>query len=511
MLVPASASKVPYAVPLFSMIVCFCLLAAERGLAQQPRQVQAPANGEATKSEVDKTEKAKAVGTQPEEPPPVIQQLNSAIEQLATRISPAVVQVLVTSFGAVEDNSRGQTALLTREHVIGSGVIVDSDGYIITNAHVVEGAQRIHVALATPSVNDPDQIAPVGKQRIVEARLIGLHKETDLALLKIEETGLPTLVLGTHRAVHQGQLVFAMGSPEGLENSVTMGVVSSVGRQADPSRPMVYIQTDAPINPGNSGGPLVDSEGYLIGINTFILSSGGGSEGLGFAIPARIVSFVYESLRKYGHVHRIEVKAGAQTITETLAKGLGLAQNWGVVIDDVTSGGPAEAGGLKIGDIVISADGRLIATLPAFTAALYLHPLDQALRLEVLRGKERKTLYIAAMEMKDSMDALSEIASSRENLVNRLGVLALDLNDDLRAMLGSLRNPAGVVVVARVADFLSSTTGLETGDVIHSVNQTPIDSLHSLRAALRQIKPHDPVVLQVERGGGFQWLAFEME
>jgi serine protease Do len=421
------------------------------------------------------------------------------------------VQVLVTSFGAVEDNSRGQTALLTREHVIGSGVIVDSSGYIITNAHVVEGAQRIHVALAMPSSSDPDQIAPVGKQRVVDARLVGLHKDTDLALLKIEETGLPTLAVGAHRAVHQGELVFAMGSPEGLENSVTMGVVSSVGRQADPSRPMVYIQTDAPINPGNSGGPLVDSEGYLIGINTFILSSGGGSEGLGFAIPARIVSFVYENLRKYGHVHRIEVKAGAQTITDPLAKGLGLAQNWGVVIDDVTPGGPAEAGGLKIGDIVFSADGRLIATLPAFTSALYLHPLDQALRLEVLRGRERKTLYIAAMEMKDSMDALSEISSSPDNLVNRLGILALDLNDDLRAMLGSLRNPAGVVVVARVADFLSSTTGLETGDVIHSVNQMPIDSLNSLRAALRRIKPHDPVVLQVERGGGFQWLAFEME
>jgi serine protease Do len=480
-------------------------------MAQQPPQAPAVAGGEAAKPEADKTEKAKAMGTRPAEPPPVIQQLNAAIEQLASRISPAVVQVLVTSFGAVEDNSRGQTALLTREHVIGSGVIVDSSGYIITNAHVVEGAQRIHVALAMPSSSDPDQIAPVGKQRVVDARLVGLHKDTDLALLKIEETGLPTLAVGAHRAVHQGELVFAMGSPEGLENSVTMGVVSSVGRQADPSRPMVYIQTDAPINPGNSGGPLVDSEGYLIGINTFILSSGGGSEGLGFAIPARIVSFVYENLRKYGHVHRIEVKAGAQTITDPLAKGLGLAQNWGVVIDDVTPGGPAEAGGLKIGDIVFSADGRLIATLPAFTSALYLHPLDQALRLEVLRGRERKTLYIAAMEMKDSMDALSEISSSPDNLVNRLGILALDLNDDLRAMLGSLRNPAGVVVVARVADFLSSTTGLETGDVIHSVNQMPIDSLNSLRAALRRIKPHDPVVLQVERGGGFQWLAFEME
>ena len=513
MLSPTCGSKITSAISIFSVVACLAFLMISEPSRGQPAIAQAPAvaGGAAPKPEASKTDKARAMGTRPAEPPPVIQQLNSAIEQLAARMSPAVVQVLVTSYGAVDENSRGQTAVITREHLIGSGVIVDPDGYIMTNAHVVEGAQRIHVALAMPSVNDPDQIAPVGRQRMVEARLVGLHKETDLALLKIEETGLPTLSLGDHRTVHQGQLVFAMGSPEGLENSVTMGVVSSVGRQADPSRPMVYIQTDAPINPGNSGGPLVDSEGYVIGINTFILSSGGGSEGLGFAIPARIVSFVYQSLRKYGHVHRIEVKAGAQTITETLAKGLRLAQTWGVVIDDVTPGGPAEAGGLKIGDIVISADGRLIATLPAFTSALYLHPLDQSLKLEVLRGTERKTLYIAAMEMKDSMDALSEITSSRDNVVARLGILALDLNDDLRGMLGTLRNPSGVVVVARVADFLSSSTGLETGDVIHSVNQTPIDSLSSLRAALRQIKPHEPVVLQLERGGGFQWLAFEME
>jgi serine protease Do len=338
-----------------------------------------------------------------------------------------------------------------------------------------------------------------------------MHKETDLALLKIDQTGLPTLSLGSRRPVHQGQLVFALGSPEGLENSVTMGIVSSVARQADPNRPMVYIQTDAPINPGNSGGPLVDSEGYVVGINTFILSSAGGSEGLGFAIPARIVRFVYESLRKYGHVHRIEIKAGAQTITENLAKGLGLAQNWGVVIDDVAPEGPAEAAGLKIGDIVVSADGRLIGTLPAFTAALYLHPLDEVLKLVILRGTERKTLFVPVLEMKDAMDALPDLANPRDNLVSRLGILGLDLNDELRSMLGTLRNSSGVVVVARVADFLSSASGLQTGDVIHSVNQISIDSLTSLRATLRQIKPHDPVVLQVERGGGLQWLAFEME
>jgi len=507
---PTCGLKGRFRILLFAFAASLCCLGLAAPSFGQQMTPPTPdvAGSKAVKADIDK---AKAIGTRPAEAPAVLQQLNSAVEQLTARISPAVVQIVVTAYGALEESSHGQTALITREHAIGSGVIVDPDGYIITNAHVVEGAQRIHVALPMPSVDIPERMAPVGKQRIVEARLVGLHKETDLALLKIDQTGLPTLSLGSRRPVHQGQLVFAMGSPEGLENSVTMGVVSSVARQADPSRPMVYIQTDAPINPGNSGGPLVDSEGYVVGINTFILSAAGGSEGLGFAIPARIVNFVYESLRKYGHVHRIEVKAGAQTITDNLAKGLGLAQNWGVVIDDVIPGGPAEAGGLKVGDIVVRADGRLIGTLPAFTAALYLHPLDESLKLEILRGTERKTLFIAALEMKDNMDALPDLANARENLVSRLGILALNLNDKLRSLLGDLRDPSGVVVVGRVADFMSSATGLQTGDVIHSVNQTAIDSLSSLRAALQQIKPRDPVVLQVERGGGLQWLAFEME
>ena len=464
----------------------------------------------ATAEHASENPQPKTTLTRPGEEKPVLQQLNSAVEELTARISPAVVQISVTGYGTVDETNQAQTAYVARERAIGAGVIVDPDGYIMTNAHVVEGAQRIHVALTSP-MNPQDPIAPVGKQRILDARLIGIHKESDLALLKIDEKNLPTLSLGNRRPVHQGELVFAMGSPEGLQNSVTMGVVSSVGRQADPTRPFVYIQTDAPINPGNSGGPLVDIDGYVIGINTFILSQGGGSEGLGFAIPAPIVRFVYRSLRKYGHVHRVTVKAGAQTITPALAKGLGLARSWGVVIDDVTPGGPAEAAGLHIGDIIINADDRPISTLPAFTTALYFHPLDEVLKLDVLRGAERKTLFIPVFEMKDSMDSLADLVSSPDSLVRRLGVLAINLNDQVRSTLGPLRNPSGVVVVARVADFVRVDTSLQTGDVIHAVNQTPIDSLATLREALRQIKARDAVVLQVERSGGFQWLAFDME
>ena len=261
MLFPACRWKGQFRVSLLSLVACLCSLwfAVPSFGQPAPTATTVVAGDRSAQPDLDK---AKEIRTGPAEPQAVLQQLDSAIEQLTARISPAVVQILVTGYGALEENNHGRTALITREHAIGSGVIVDSDGYIITNAHVVDGAQRIHVALPMPPADFPDQIVPPGKQRIVEARLIGMHKETDLALLKIDQTGLPTLSLGSRRPVHQGQLVFALGSPEGLENSVTMGVVSSVARQADPSRPMVYIQTDAPINPGNSGGPLVDADGY---------------------------------------------------------------------------------------------------------------------------------------------------------------------------------------------------------------------------------------------------------
>lgn len=322
---------------------------------------------------------------------------------------------------------------------------------------------------------------------------------------------MPTIPLNPQRVARPGELVFAIGSPEGLQNSVTMGVVSSVWRQPDPDKPMVYIQTDAPINPGNSGGPLVDVTGDVVGLNTFILSSGGGSEGLGFAIPARIVNFVYQNLKKYGHVHRVEIGVVAQTITPPLAAGLGLAQNWGVIVSDVTPKGPADAAGIKAEDIILAVDGRPMLGLPGLTAALYLHPIDKLVKIDVLRGKERLSLNLVAIQARDRMDQLADVVDPRKSHIGRLGIFAVDLDDELRSMLPDLRLSSGVIVIGQAAQFNSVNTGLRPGDVIHTVNRTPIDSLEQLRSAVAQLKPGDPVTLQIERQGQLQYVAFEME
>jgi len=473
------------------------------------QKVDAPATGtRAGKSAAQNSKQEPSAGES--QPQGVLAQLNAALEGLAAKVSPAVVQILVTGYGPLREEDRSQTALIVRQHAVGSGVIVDPNGYIMTNAHVVEGAQRIRVALPLPTGDSAGPI-PVGKRRIVEARLLGQHKESDLALLKIEDSGLPSLSLLTQQRPRVGQLVFAIGSPEGLQNSVTMGVVSAVARQADPTKPLTYIQTDAPINPGNSGGPLVDMNGSVLGINTFILSQGGGSEGLGFAIPARVVDFVYQSLRKYGHVHRVEIGAVTQEITPTLAEGLQLSQHWGVVVVDVTPGGPAAAGGLKVQDIILSADDRRIENLPALSAALYLHRIDQVVKMEILRGSEKKMLYIPAIEHRDHMDELLDSLNPENSLIPRLGVLAIDLTGDLQSRLGLLRIPYGVIVVGRAADLITPDTGLQAGDIVHQLNTTPIDSMDTLRTAVRALKTGDPVVFQVERDGGLMYVSSEME
>src|SRR5438132_6561063 len=350
------------------------------------------------------------------EAPGILRHLSGALSQLADRVAPAVVQIVVSGYGPVSsENGRPAAAIIARQRVVGSGVIVDPAGYIITNAHVVQGASRI---LVVPPVSRAGWPRDQNVQRRADypARLVGIHPESDLAVLKIDAQGLPALTLRGTAGVTQGELVFAIGAPQGLASSMTMGVVSSARRQIDLDAPMLFIQTDAPINPGNSGGPLVNAEGEVVGINTFILSGSGGSEGLGFAVPASVVRFVYEGLRKRGYVRRVELGISAQGITPELAAGLGLPRDSGVVGADVDPAGPAHDAGLREGDVLDTVDGRRIDILPDLTTALY-RASDAHLKLRVLRDGKPVDLEVHGQENDHSLEEMADVADPDKHLV----------------------------------------------------------------------------------------------
>ena len=441
----------------------------------------------------------------------LLRALDNSLETVVSRVSPAVVQIVVSGYGPSEEHGHTDTARIVRQHATGTGVIVDPDGYIITNAHVVEGAQRIKVILPPPPVDSPIELQPIHAGQILEAKVVGTHKQSDLALLKIEATNLPAVKLRGDVRVHQGELVFAIGTPEGLRNTVTMGVVSSLARQLDADNPMVYIQTDAALNPGNSGGPLVDIDGNVIGINTLMLSEGGGSEGLGFAIPSAIAEFDYRNLRKSGHVQRVAIGLRTQNITPTLAAGLALARSWGAIVSDIALGGAADAAGLQVNDIVLAVDGRPILGLPDVIMALYVHPLDQVLKLDVLRDVTPMSFYVSVKVYHESIDDLADIPGLQKSLVRRLNIFVTDLDGDVRPLLQGARSDSGVLVVAQISGSTAIDSGLETGDIVRAVDRTVLQTTSQFEALVNNLRSGDPVVLQVERKGRLQYLAFEID
>jgi serine protease Do len=441
----------------------------------------------------------------------ILRGLDQAMDEVAERVLPAVVQISVSGFGPSKQRS-GSENVIERQRGVGSGVIVDPNGYVITNAHVVTRAQRIQVILR--SVNTelvPGKTSLLHKQRSFEAKLIGTHGLTDLALLKIEADGLPSIPLKEEYRARLGQTVLAVGSPVGLDHTVTKGIISALGRQTDLDHPMIYIQTDAPINPGNSGGALVDRDGGLVGINTFIYSQGGGSEGLGFAIPEPTVRFVYEELKRYGRVRQTLIGASAQTVTPTLAAGLKLPQDWGVIVSDVVPSGPADKAGLKSRDIVVAIDNREIDSLPKFAASLFLHPHDQAVQMDVLRGTETLLLYIPAVEAQGGVESLADLIDPRKSLIQPLGIFVLELNKSVLDLLANLRSSSGIVVAGKVDYTAPIDADLAIGDVICSLNGIQLTSTSHFRSELDRFKTGDPVVLEVERQGRFQFVSFDME
>jgi len=439
--------------------------------------------------------------------PPSLRGFSDALQQLVDKVNPSVVQISAQGLGGREGDDTG-AGRVKSEKGSGSGVIVDPNGYIVTNAHVVSASTKIQVLL--PDVNAQKKyhsiLKPPGK--LADAELVGLDRETDLAVLKVAASGLAALKLGDSSALHQGELVMAAGSPFGLQNSVTMGVVSSVARQVRPEDPMIYIQTDASINPGNSGGPLLNSDGEVVGINTFILSGSGGNIGVGFAVPSAIVQNVYEQIRKYGRVRRGQVGLVLQTIDAELEKALELPADVGVIVADVAPGGSAAAAGIEIKDVILALDGKPIENARQFGVNIY-GKADQTVTLDVLRSGEKKSIRVAVLERPKDPDRLMSMVKKEDNLVPQLGILAMDIDEKVTPMLPPLRKLSGAVIVAVMDDGPAAGAGLRAGDVVYELNNRPVRSLKDLMQAAAQPRGGTPLVLQIERAGQLQFVPID--
>jgi len=438
-----------------------------------------------------------------------LQRLSTSMELLSKRVSPGVVQVFSTGYSLDTDRDHSNTNLFSRRSSSGSGIIIASDGWIVTNAHVVQGSRRIRVRLQQ-SDSSALQTGRSG-HTLLEAQLVLADRDTDLAFLKVDATGLPTLELSDSSDLRQGQLVLAFGSPLGLDNSVSMGVVSSVAMQLDPESPTIYVQTDAAINPGSSGGPLVDTAGHVVGVNTLILSQSGGNEGIGLAIPSNVIRSVYNQVRNAGHVHHHGIGISARNITPALASGLGLGQEDGVLIEDVIPQSPAQSSGLMSGDVILSVAKKPVQNIRQLALGLYSYAVGENAILEIQRGTQTISYEVPVIEKQDVQGRLADLVTKEQNRIPQLGILALTLDERLLSMLPPLRNQFGVVVAAKESEGAYIGEGPLPGDVIYSVNGTPVRSVDSLRLVLEDLKLGDALVLQVERLGSLHYVVLENE
>lgn len=456
------------------------------------------------------TAKPKLPAAAPESPRDTLRRANQLVDTLIKQVAPSVVQILVTGYGTLEESPGRTRGSVGPQRAIGSGFVIDPEGYIVTNAHVVNGAQRIQVVLPPPDSDGSLATALSSKVNIVPARIVGQTREIDLALLKVDGVKLPALPLAAYRNLRQGETVFAFGSPQGLRNTVTHGLISAVARQIDPDSPLIYIQTDASVNPGNSGGPLVNVDGEVVGMNTFILSQSGGNEGLGFAIPCATVRTVYRQLKEFGHLRREEIGIGIQAITPDMAAALNLPRNYGVIISDVLPRGPADAAGLMIGDVLVSIDGQPADNLPTVSYHFLLRDFGEKAQVTVLRGGAPATFNVVVKEETHDMDQVISLADPAKNVVLPLGILGVEIDYKIASMVSGLRYPFGIIVAGKAAGAAGEVP-LVTGDVIRQMNGQPMTTLDGLRGALKALAPGAPVVLQIQRDARIQFLTFTLD
>jgi serine protease Do len=288
-----------------------------------------------------------------------------------------------------------------------------------------------------------------------------------------------------------------------------MGTVSAVARQLEADDRVVYLQTDAPIGPGNSGGPLIDVDGKVVGINTFIVSRSGGSEGLGFAVPSNIVRFVSDRLRQKGVVVRGDIGVEAQTITAALAKGLELPVNTGVILVDVTPGRTGAIAGLQPGDIVLALNGKPMENARQFHVNLYQQDFSSIVTLDLLREGKKMSLRVVVLDRPDSLERLSLLVNQRQHLIQRLAVLGFEINPNvLKDLPLNPRRDTGVLVVSPALNAFGSSGDLQPGDILYSLNREKIYTLDQLNKMLEGLKAGSTVVLQLERNGRLHYVEY---
>ena len=360
------------------------------------------------------------------------------------------------------------------QNSLGSGVIVDPSGLIVTNHHVIDGADEIHVVLAD--------------RREFKARVILSDQRADLAVLRIDAGGaaLPILTLGDSDAIQVGDLVLAIGDPFGVGQTVTMGIVSGLARSIGTGDFGSFIQTDAAINPGNSGGPLVDLDGRLIGINTAIFSQSGGSVGIGFAIPASMVRGVIDAARHGGHVTRPWLGASGQAVTPELARSLRLPLPEGVLIKDVTRNSPAAAAGLRDGDVILSVNGHDIASPDELRFRIATLPTTARADLALWRNGGKRAVTVTLMAPPETPPRDTTTLQGREPFA---GATVANLNPALVAELGIDEGASGVIVREIARGSIAQDIGLEPGDIVLAVNDSDIDSVAALRQAAQTSGP----------------------
>jgi serine protease Do len=376
-----------------------------------------------------------------------------------------------------------------RQRSLGSGFIIDADGTILTNNHVVENAQKILVKLSD--------------EQEYEAKVVGRDPKTDIAIIKVNtKTALTAASLGDSDDLEVGEWVMAIGNPFGLDSTVTSGIVSAKGRHIGQGPYDNFIQTDASINPGNSGGPLINLRGEVVGINTAIFSRSGGNIGIGFAIPINLVKELLPQLRGKGKVTRGYLGVLIQKVTPEIADSLGMDRGRGALVANVSKDGPAEKAGVKVGDVIIEFDGKEIKDSGDLPIIVARTPVDRKVRMKVLRDKKELQLTVSVGELKDE----EVVASAPEK--GELGMTVQRLTPQIAESLG-LERAEGVVVSAVDPGSAADEAGIRRGDVILEVDRKPIRNIDEYKKSLAGIRKGKGVLLLVRRGESTLFLALK--